>query len=71
MRVIVFLALIVAMLAIHIQQHDGSPTAACKSALNAVVGNNKGVLTDGGKDFSKSCSKLQVTTDDNTCNLSA
>jgi hypothetical protein len=68
MRVIVFLALIVALLAIRLQQHDGAPSASCKTALDASVGNKNGVLTNGGKEFSKSCNQLEVTTD-STCNL--
>jgi hypothetical protein len=72
MRVIVFLALIVALFAIHLQDHEDvdSPNQACGFALSDMIANSNGALVSG-RDYNKSCSKRSITpnANDNTCTL--
>jgi hypothetical protein len=79
MRVIVFLVLIVALFALHLQEDEEDyyfPSTACLAALNEIIGYQaKDLILVSGKNFFNNCKSLGVIPNayenDNTCTLFA
>lgn len=77
MKIILFALLIVALTAIHLTEESVSadafkePPLKCYFQLKDKLGNNDGKLTYGGKNFVKTCSKVEVTSILSTCIIRA
>jgi hypothetical protein len=77
MRVVILLALVAALCAMHLTENSHShdtvfaPTAKCIKVLALIVGNKNGKLTYRLSDFDGTCDKYSVDDKDGKCMLSA